>query len=157
MRIAVLITGFLGMIPPAILACILLAERAEENANLPEMKKQAQDTGKEKEFQEHIESHNRITQSAYFILMAIPLGLFGTMLAFTGRGISGGALMLVTALGPALLIPELMRKLVVFGFSLLLVLGGILAFLVQPPPAQPRHDSWDDEEDQRRPRGLARR
>jgi hypothetical protein len=151
MRIATLILGFLGLIPPAILAGIILTDRAEATAELPALKKQAAATGSKEGFQEYLQNHNQMIQATYFMLVAIPLGLFGAILAFTGRGLSGGGLMLVAALGPALLIPDPVHKLRVLGFSSLLVGGGILAFFVQPPLAWRRLDSREDEDES--PRG----
>ncbi|HEV3258624.1 MAG TPA: hypothetical protein VG013_17240 [Gemmataceae bacterium] len=72
--------------------------------------------------------HNAIqAMKAYpFLLAGVGLGVWGGLLGLARRGKSGAALLLVAALGPAVLLP----KTLIFTFCL--ILAGLLCLLVRP-------------------------
>jgi hypothetical protein len=77
------------------------------------------------------------------------LGLAGSLLAFFGRGIGAGVLMLAASVGPGLLGPY-PANLLAFGFSSVLFIAGVLAFFVRAPsesvPRKRRPRSREDDD-----------
>lgn len=153
MRIAVLVLGILGVMGPALLGYIWQEEMGKRQKDLDMVKKLGAVTGahNDPKFREGLKNVDRIIQTTYLLLAAIPLGLFGAVLGYLGRPLSAALLMILPALGPALVAPDEKTKLISIGFSSLLLLGGILAFLVRPPKPKAPREKVEGEEMEEEP------
>ena len=76
-----------------------------------------------------------------FIMGGTVLGLFGTMLSFGGRGLSGGALLLVIGAGPAVFAPN---YLMITGSFLI---AGVFSLFVRPRTPRPAKERTPVDDD----------
>jgi hypothetical protein len=85
--------------------------------------------GATEELKAEVAELDKAIKASYFLLVALPLGIAGGILAFLRRGFSGAALMLLAVLGPAILN---WRSLI---FTCPLIVGAVFCFLVRPARA----------------------
>jgi hypothetical protein len=153
MRIAVLILAVLGALGPGGLGLVgeyfRHTEKTTAEKNVEFLERVGNPGGKINIDRVNAEYQiaQRANQAVWFLIAALPLGIIGGVLAFLGRGIGAGLLMLVASLGPGLLAPHPLN-LLAFGASSILFVAALLAFFVRPPaaaPARKRPDFDDDD------------
>jgi hypothetical protein len=151
-RIAVLILAILGILFPGFFGLSVygkLRETQEENRKYQELKEKMEEfVGNDPEYRDKVHKYDRACLSTYCLLAAVPLGIFGAVLAFLGRGLSGGLVLIVAFLGPVVLAPIGLLAGLYAAFMSPLLIGGGLAFLCRPP---------EPDEDEERPTKRRRR
>jgi hypothetical protein len=128
MRYVVLIVGILGAIAAGGLGVKWLNDYRQLK-DLVEMTRAL--SGQDPETQAKLAELDRMVWTAYLLLAGGLVGAAGCILAFLGKGLIGGPLMLVSALAPVILFPKVLL------FTSILLLGGSLALFVRRAPAVP--------------------
>ncbi len=156
MRIAVLILGILGVCGPALVGFIWREElvKLDPLIELGKLVNDASGKSGDAKTKEGMRNVAKLTQTTFFLLLAVPIGLLGAILAFAGRGLAGGLLLIFCALGPLLLAPDMEIRLRAGAAGGLLLIAGILGLFVRPPaprvkrkrpPKDKEEEEFDDD------------
>jgi hypothetical protein len=157
MRVVVLIVGILGVLGPGLCAFVCGEQLAKRSTNIepirfiarytPEVPESGRQKG-DSTADEITRQRDRFTQMIYFLWAAVPLGLFGAVLALLGRGPIGCLVMLLAGLGPIMLTPNVHGRQALAIFSSVLLIAAVLAIFVRPRRVK-RAPSQEEEQPQR--------
>jgi hypothetical protein len=130
MRAAVLIVGILGALAAGTLGFLWYQQKNSPEAQLVELLRTKVDKIDEKG-KAALAEYDRLVMAIWFLFAAVPLGIAGAILGFTGRGLAGAALMLLAVIGPTVLVPKSLL------FTSVLIIAALLSFFVKRPQAAP--------------------
>jgi hypothetical protein len=129
MRIAVLILALLGAVTAGFLGYKWFSDsRSPEVKAARDLAEALGQLPGAEDAKAKVAEHDRLVLASYFLMGAFVLGIAGGALAYTGKGVIAGIILLVAAGVPAVLAP---KSLV---FSCPLVVAGVLSFLIRPAP-----------------------
>ncbi len=143
MRISVLVVGILGALSAGalgafwLLDCQMAKSSVEKSRAMVALLRQGGGPlppfldNEVKKAEDVVQTYDRHMRAYPFLLAGLVLGGAGAALGMAGRGLSAAALLLVSAVGPAVLDP---RSLI---FTGLLIVAGGLAFFIRPPAPAP--------------------
>jgi hypothetical protein len=134
MRIAVFVLGILGSLAAGTLGGIWLKDTLGPAGQMVEILRQVGPT--DEAGLEKLREWDRLGHTIWFLLAALPLGIFGSILALRGNGVLGALLMVLAALGPVILFPKTLL------FTSILLLAGVLSLLVRRPRAPESSDAF---------------
>jgi hypothetical protein len=129
MRVVVLIIALLGAVASGFLGYKWFSDsRSDEYKLARQLAGAAAESGSE-EAKAKVAEVDRLVTASYFLMAAFALGIAGGILAYTGRGLIAGVILLAASIVPGILAPKS------FVFSCPLLLAGLLSFLIRPAPA----------------------
>ena len=130
MRVVVLIIALLGAVASGFLGYKWFSDSKKDEVKASrELYAMAAKAGSE-EAKAKLAEFDRLVLASYFLMGAFALGIAGGILAYTGRGMIAGVVLLAASIVPGILAPKS------FVFSCPLLLAGVLSFLIRPGPGR---------------------